>query len=492
MKLNIKNNKFYYLSIFLIFVLGCVLRCFFYLDVHSLWHDETSLGINIIYGNFLNLWQPLLHVQSAPPFFMTFSKIIFSVNQKHPELTLRFIPFVSGIVGIILFYKLSIKLLKQKSCIIFSNLIFSINLPLIYYSSEFKQYSTDVLIIIASLLYFEHHRFEFLSVKQKIIMSVIMLILPFISLSAVFVIAAYVLLSAYKSNKKVFFNLFLVTLPCLFALSVYYFLTLNPAKTAMLGTYHDLWANGFLELNFLSILNLLKINLNYYFQPCTYILIPTILIFLGIFFLLKRKEFIDKLFLLTIFNSLFASFLHIYPIKERVSLYLIPLIIILIFIPITQSLIKKKLMLNIIFLCFILIFFSGYISNCDKLFKNNVLFKNEYPKELMHILKSKYSNGDIVMYNDASDSEFYFYSKIYDFDTQNIKIGKIQLASYGENWYSSVLNSLPKNNRYWFYYPFDYPSKPVIQFLKNWARQPNNKIIYEKQKGRSYLLLLEN
>ena len=494
MNINSKH-KYFYLFLILIFCLGFILRFLLLIDGRSLWHDETSLGMSLVFKNFIELWQPLLHVQSAPPLFLTFSKLLFSISPQNPEYILRIIPFLFGIISIFLFYKLSLKVLKNKGSILFANLIFAINIPLIVYSSEFKQYSGDVAIVLTLFLLFDKYKIENITTKQKILLSIILLIVPFISLPSIFVIASYILLSLLKKKFKNIKEIFFIILPITIAFSAYYFHTLIPAKEQMLNSYSELWSGGFLNFHISSIINLLKINLNYFFYPCKFILIPCLFFFIGIFALMKKNNNISKLILLTLFFVILASFLHIYPIKERTVLYLIPLTILFIFIPTTLSFSRDKnrqIIYKTIIVSLILIFFSGYNVKNFNLLKNNHVLKKEYPKELMIFMKEHYTPGEVVIYNDASDSEFYFYSTIYNFSNSQMKIGKISLSSYGEDWYYNVLNILPKNQKYWFFYSYDYYKKPVIPFLKKWARQPHNKIIYEKERGISYLLLIEN
>ena len=79
------------------------------LMVRELWFDEMQLAINFIdtpapKENII-LWafKPLQYYQIAPPFFLLgvkFATLIFGIN----EISLRLIPFISGILSICALY----------------------------------------------------------------------------------------------------------------------------------------------------------------------------------------------------------------------------------------------------------------------------------------------------------------------------------------------------------------------------------------------------
>lgn len=186
--------------------------------------------------------------------------------------------------------------------------------------------------------------------------------------------------------------------------------------------------------------------------------------------------------LTTLFFVIIASFLSIYPIQERVSLYLLPFIILFIVLPFDYF---KQIWIKI--LCVILLCFT-FVGN----FNYSIISSNiENHDIMMQILKSKYQEGDYIIYNNVSDSQFEIYAYLYNFKSYGNKIGKFKLTDYGENWYYSVLNTLPKGKRYWFFYAYDLDTKPVIPFLKNWAKR-NGKILYEETfNKKSYLLYIQ-
>lgn len=470
-------------------LIGIFLRLKVYLYNRPFWHDECSLASNILLKDYGSFWGVLDLLQSAPPLFMIASKFLFNVFSNTPELALRFIPLISSIVALILFYLLLNKIFNNKFLVLIGTLLLSFNFQLIYYAQEFKQYSSDVLLIIFSIFIFNKLNIQKIrSLKEKIFLAVILLILPFISLPTIFVIAAFLTLNFIHFKKKRL-EIILISLPMLIANTLYYFLTLKPAKEIMLGTLSDIWTPGFLSINAYSNINLLLNKFTFTFTNCKFAIIPLILFFIGTYIAYKRKENTSKFLILTILFVGLASFLHIYPIKERVSLYLIPILIIFVLYSLNIDLMKNKLY-SVLLILTTSIFLSNFNFKYIEHIPNNPIFTRKDPRSTMQELIKHYNKGELIIYNDASLSELMFYGHYYNFLNKNTKLAQINLSSYGEDWYYNVLNTIPKNNRYWFYYPYDYVNKPVIQFLKKWINN-NAKILYEYEKNSSYLVQIQ-
>ena len=477
-----KSDKdiFYKLCIIIIFTLGIILRSYSFIIYRPLWRDECSLALSIYFGSFSDLWGVLYHVQSAPPIFMTICKLINGINPYFPEYFLRIFPYVCGVISIYLFFLVSKKFFKSKYAIIISNFAFAINMQLIYYSHEFKQYSTDVMITLACILYLSGLNLSNLSKKQILINAAILALLPLLSISSLFVIAAWLFICLLKKNNIK--SLILTFIPIFFINILYYLFILKPSQEIMLDKYGFLWEKGFLSFNFDSIYYVLQNNLSFYFQQCNHIIIPIILTLVGLIFAIRRNSEIDKLIVTFFLIVIVASFMSLYPIQERVSLYLLPLIILLTVMPLNLSnRIWMKILCSIFIFC--ILFGKNHYSIIDHNYEN--------PALMMQIIKAKYMKNDFVIYNDVSDSQYEIYSYIYSFRVPDNRLGRIQLADYGEEWYYSVLDQLPKGNRYWFFYSYDIVTKPVITFLKNWAHK-NGQILYELNPNhKSYLLYVQ-
>jgi hypothetical protein len=137
-------------SAWAIIALGTVIRLRLYLVDRSLWSDEAKLALNLINRSFAGLWQPLDWQQGAPIGFLMMQKAVMSILGDG-EYALRLIPLLTGVLSLILFYFLAQRLVTPGAGLI-ALAMMSFSKGLIYYSSEMKQYSTDVLVTILILL----------------------------------------------------------------------------------------------------------------------------------------------------------------------------------------------------------------------------------------------------------------------------------------------------------------------------------------------------
>ncbi len=131
-------------------LIGFFLRIYFYIINRSLGLDEAGLALNIINRSYLGLLKPLDFSQGAPIGFLLLQKTIISFLGSS-DYTLRLTPLLAGLASIPLMYLVSKKYGGRLSAFISLGL-FVLSPRLIYYSSDMKQYSTDVLTTLAMLL----------------------------------------------------------------------------------------------------------------------------------------------------------------------------------------------------------------------------------------------------------------------------------------------------------------------------------------------------
>src|SRR5579864_5051728 len=122
--------------------LGVLLRIRQYLFNRSLWLDESMLSLNIIRRSAAELAKPLDYAQAAPVGYLWLEKLAVHYFGTG-ELALRLVPLCLGIASIALFALVARNFLPPSAATIAVGL-FSVSEPLIYYSSEVKQYSSDV------------------------------------------------------------------------------------------------------------------------------------------------------------------------------------------------------------------------------------------------------------------------------------------------------------------------------------------------------------
>jgi 4-amino-4-deoxy-L-arabinose transferase-like glycosyltransferase len=139
-----------------LFIAGFITRVQF-LD-RSLWLDEAWVANSI---RAASLHQAIYYddwLQTTPPLFIALSRLITALFGTS-NAALRALPAFSGIISVMLFLFLAVRLLKTSALI--TTLLFVFSPRLILYSQSVKQYSTDVLSTVTLLLlghlYMENH-----------------------------------------------------------------------------------------------------------------------------------------------------------------------------------------------------------------------------------------------------------------------------------------------------------------------------------------------
>lgn len=488
MNKSITLNKMYIVILVLVFIAGICIRAKSYFSGYTFWLDECSLALNIMHRNIFGYFSPLEHVQSAPPFFMMATKVIthfFGIN----EFSLRFIPFVSSIASLPLFYLFSKKFLTKKYSIVIAFLLFALNCQLFYFGAEFKQYSSDVMMCLLAFLFFSSFKLDEASLKKILLYGALSFGAFLFSLPVIFIVGAFVLYSIfdYKSiNKQKIIKLLVFLTPFIIFLPIYYLFVLFPSKYDMVNVFLNIWQDGFITLNLSGILKLIRINLIFFFEQRNYTLFGLLLLIMGFVSAYKSMK-LSKDFLLLIFIFvcvLLASYLQIYPIKERVALYLFPFLLVMLVKPLDAIMFKCKIR-SIVIIALFLFFTSSFFSFAYyKGFEPEIIEKKGMGTVYMKILKANYKDNEIVVYNDASDSIYEYNSMRFGFSTN--KFIRIGLPEYSREFYMSLLNQLPKGRTYWFYYPYDYHIHTVTGFVKDWAK---DKTILRMKSGPHSLLL---
>ena len=123
---------------------GAGVRLLNYWANRSLWHDEACLALNIVGRSFRGLLQPLDYIQAAPVGFLMLEKLS-AITLGGSEYALRLWPLLAGIASLPLFFAVARRTITPRAAAIGLGL-FATSGPLIYYSGEVKQYSSDVMI----------------------------------------------------------------------------------------------------------------------------------------------------------------------------------------------------------------------------------------------------------------------------------------------------------------------------------------------------------
>lgn len=128
---------------------GALLFTVQYWGNRALWLDEAWLALAVLERPLVSLLEPLGRDQIAPPGFLVLVKLAAAMLGSS-EFALRLVPFISGLGALLLFRWTATQLLERRSALVAVGL-FAISPSLVYYSSELKPYISDVAVAIALL-----------------------------------------------------------------------------------------------------------------------------------------------------------------------------------------------------------------------------------------------------------------------------------------------------------------------------------------------------
>ncbi len=470
------QKYWYYAIICFIITIGIFYRAEIYLIDKLIGFDEAQLIYNFTENpGFLWVFHPLQNLQISPPLFLIAVKLLTKIF-GYSEYVFSFIPFISSIVSIFVFYILSKQFLAKKRSIILANFLFMINFILLLYSFTFKQYGLDVTVFMIILMYSARINIEKLDWVTILKYGFIFTVLFFISQPTIFILFGFICYAFLNTSIKHSFSkrvlidtlknykfIFIAFIPLVFVLLYKFSMPSN-----LSDFMNDYWQIGFISIKNLPLL--LKENLNFFTYQAKYLfwLIPFMLI--GFLISIFRKTRINQILMFSILGAVLASILHLYPLLVRVIAYFIPFMIIFISrcfdIKILNTKVDKALSFLVIFLVFIV---SGLFL-ARVIFKNNmrIFYAANESKTINTILFENFDKkNDILILPASSKTLYHYYSKRHNFYTGNI----YEVNSYNKKAFIDGLNKIEKNKTYWIYLISDDIRIRQEPFIRKWLNE---------------------
>ncbi len=422
---NLKTTLLIWLP-WLIIALGIILRLDQYLFNRSLWLDESFVVINVINRSWLELFQAPLEYTAyiTPPGFLLMAKLSITVF-GNSDLILRLFPFISGILALILYYPMA-KRYVSKRAVPFALLLFAISSNLIIYSSDFKQYSSDVLIAIVLYLLADYIRRHSLNFSRLLLLTIVGIIAVWFSHPSVFILATIGIYLAfpYLLNKewKQVVKLTLVYMLWLVNFAIIFFFLVS-VETVNDKWLHEFWVinGGFMPSPFsmegiqwlytkfaLILHNLASLGV---------IKIAAVMMIIGFMALLLNKKPAWLLFTMPIVIALCLSFFQMYVFSDRLLLFILPVLYLMIAEGIAQVQIKLLAIPKIptivaqILIVLSLIFFPVYQNFIIK--DNHVI---EEIKPVLETIQGHRLNTDKVYIYYWAEPAFRYYANHYGFN----------------------------------------------------------------------------
>ncbi|MCY2936334.1 MAG: hypothetical protein NT172_19480 [Planctomycetota bacterium] len=128
---------------------GVLIRTLMLLKKRPFWLDETSLYGNIVDRSIYDMLSQLKSEQVVPPGFLMLLRCTYQIMGQN-EIALRALPFLSGIMALILFLSFCREHFSGSSGFVCAAL-FTLNSDLIYYCQEMKPYAMDVLVGVLAM-----------------------------------------------------------------------------------------------------------------------------------------------------------------------------------------------------------------------------------------------------------------------------------------------------------------------------------------------------
>lgn len=450
----VENVKRLYNSkefLWIIIGLGVILRLVQYLYNRSLWLDESLLALNIVDRTFSELFNPLSYHQGAPIGFLMLEKISVTIFNDG-EYALRLVPFLSGIASMFLFSGVAKRFVKPEAVPI-ALFIFAISEPLIYYSSEVKQYSSDVLIALLTLYFvIKYIQSEKLTLLRIFGFGIFGATVIWFSHPSLFMLAgvggSLALFSFFRNEWDRIGRLSIVFTIWAFSLTMCYFVSLRGlSKSESLLNY---WTGGFMPLPPLSLGDI-KWFFDTFFgifnNPVGLSLsgIAALAFLVGSGSIISNKKERFYFLILPIFFVLLASGVHKYPFKGRLLLFIVPSLIIFIAEGAHQIGAKTRQtapVIGIAFICLLLL--NPSLSAAKNLIKPRTV---EEIKPVINYITENDQSGDVLYIYYNSIYAYKYYSKIYNFKNTPYILG----VNSRNNWdnYLIDLEKLRGNKRVW-------------------------------------------
>ncbi|WP_285544265.1 glycosyltransferase family 39 protein [Dyadobacter frigoris] len=497
---------------------GVFFRIFHYFDNRSLWEDEVFLASSLVRMSFHDLATlPLDYQQRAPIGFLwlvRLSVILFG----NKEMSLRLFPLICGISSIILFVPVARYFVRSNHGVMAAVFIVAIAPPLIYHSVEVKQYGTEFLASVLCLFLYVHF-YQKNGIKNLLVWGITGGAILWISFSALFILAGIAIaVSLTFLIKKEWKNLFLHLIPFsiwLFSFAVQYvfFLSKFPEEEWLL----QFWRNreAFMPIPpkslhdilwpFIQIYSLIRyplgltwIDLDYKheYNPILRVMLrqpflPILVGLLGLKELFVRQKQHLLLFACPVILALIASSLELYPLKERLTVFLAPIFVIVVAkgVDAVYRLRTHSTMKNIL----IIVLIGAPLFNSTRQIINTSLFgdyKKSRQREAMQYIQQRYKKGDVVYVYWNNLPSFLYYVQTYNFSFNTIYGKDFRKTSTDFRSYFNSLQAdfskIKGNERLWYAYkPYNSLKIGDIENRPNWYYynvDANSKVLDELAK----------
>lgn len=458
--LNKQNGLVFRILIVAIILLGVILRASKYLPGWSMRGDELFVTLNLLNRSAFELaTKPLDYEQAAPFGFLLLVKALITLL-GHSEYVLRLVAFVAGCVSLLLMYKLLMKTSGAYGTVL-GMLALATGFYAVYYSSELKQYSSDVLVSLVLLLVFHRHISRDTQNKDFWELGVVGALAICFSHPALFVAIAIgiTLLVHYWNDKPKLTWLMIVGVVWAGIFLAIYVILLRYQTTSsyLVGFWRDL--NSYMPLRpwrniswFPSAVEHLFANIAGLSNGILIILIALYLCGLWMFWKEKKWQWIGVAILPIGINMLVSGF-EKFPFHGRLIMYLIPLVL-LVFAKAVDGLIawiKNPVIANTAFIALSVLLLQPAVPTAQNFLMTQSYVRDDLHPVLSYVQTNRQASDMAYLYHYVN-GQFQYYAPQYDLEDMTTVNG--QNRSRNAKKYQDDLASLPHGQRIWFIFSF--------------------------------------
>lgn len=451
----------------LIIIFGIFIRVAQYSSNRALWGDEASLALNIVNRSYLELLQPLDRNQAAPPGFLWIEKLFTQILGNN-EYSLRLFPLISGIVSLLAFYKLG-KWAGSAIALPIALILFACLRYTLYYATEVKQYSSDVMIALLLCLLLIPLREQMLNIRRILLIGILGAVAIWFSHPTIFVLAgiesANLILTSVQQRKAILINRLPAYLLWLISFGSMYFLTI--ARVMQNNSLQNAWGDEYPNTIF-DLLWLLDSFGRFFYRPLGFSAIfdgIAILAFvIGCVFFIKKNPSKFLIFMSPVFATLAATYLHKYPFRGRLILFLVPFFILVIAEGIAFLLTKFSHSKQQKYFAIAGITLAGLLIVPSLVRAGTFVFYPETKHEIRPIIeyiKTHQKPGDGIYIGDGGPADqFEYYAGKYGYSQSDYARGYLselvdaeKFSEQGWQQFKSQSNQLKNKQRIWFVFP---------------------------------------
>ena len=312
-----------------ILIFGGVLRLNRYLYNRSLYIDEAAVALNILERDLTELAQPLARDQAAPYGWLVLVKLA-TIAFGMSEYALRLVPLTSGLASLGIIYPLSKRFLGPVGSLVCCLFLATTHSP-IHWSVMVKPYATDLLIALAILTIASRMDWRNLKRASTAGLAAFGALAVWFSFPAVFVLGTVgvyaLLLGSATSGPRQFARLVAIAIAWMLSFVTHYELVIHASMQS--SSLRGMWEPFFASLpalNSQSMDSLFESVTGFFSSPVG---VPVeygglVLCLLGTAALLTKAPPEAFLLLGPAVLTYFASAAGLYPIFDRLLLFLVP------------------------------------------------------------------------------------------------------------------------------------------------------------------------